>query len=354
MSGVRLSVSLAALVMMSSVARAEPRVDLDRCAALDSLALRKAVDAELAAVPYERRIAVGDRVIVVECPDAVTANLRLEPSPASGPVARSLDLGEVPNELRPRLIALAVVALVDVGAMIAPHAPLAPDGPRGPPQPVRPSGVDPTPFTHGNTPVAPAPAFRTPATTNATATITTHYAARPSLADGTGGLWRGRAVTPRIGVRIYPSNVVPMLDLAFDVSFGAFAVGATAAIGQTDDPLGTVRPFLIAAGGGVTVGCLERGAIAACASGRFAAGLAGATANAADPDIVAASATAPYVQLGGQVELAWRGPRRAAVLTIDGGWAEGLIALAGSGDNGSHEAVRLDGAVFVGALGVRW
>ena len=47
------------------------------------------------------------RVVVVTCPDAVTAHLRVAPAPAAGPLARSLDLGDVPGDLRVRLIALA-------------------------------------------------------------------------------------------------------------------------------------------------------------------------------------------------------------------------------------------------------
>ena len=172
--------------------------------------------------------------------------------------------------------------------------------------------------------------------------------ARRSLADG-GPLLRGRAIAPRAGIRVYPGRAVPMAAVSVELLQGAIAIGATAAIGQTDDPLGTVRPLLVAGTGGVTLACARNGAFEACASGRVTAGLAAALASAADPMTAAASATAPYLELGGQLELAWRGRHRAAVVAVDAGWAEGLVATAGP-----REVVRLDGTAITATIGARW
>jgi hypothetical protein len=335
-----------------------PRVDLDGCATLDRAALRRAIDAELAGLAADTRAAVADRVVVVGCPDAVTAHLRLEPAPPTGPIARSLDLGEVPGHLRARLVALAVVEVVDVAAAVAAGAPPPSDTPP-PADPTapgdRPSGIDPTPLgTVAPPPPSTAAAIAPPADAAATrvdggvSRSTPLLPARRSLADG-GPLLRGRAIAPRAGIRVYPGRPVPMAAVAVELLQGALAVGATAAVGQTDDPLGTVRPLLVAATGGMTLACARSGAFEACATGRVTAGLAAALASAADPMTAASTATAPYLELGGQLELAWRGRHRAVVLAVDAGWAEGLIATAGT-----REVARLDGAALTATIGARW
>lgn len=350
----------AAVVAVASAAAADPRVDLEKCSALDRTALRRAVDAELAGIDDTKLAAVGDRAVIVDCPDAVTAHLQLDPQPTSGPIARSLDLGEVPTELRPRLVALAVVEVVEVAALIG-------TGPVEPP-PVPDHSKPPDPHTTGEpidpTPLAPTPPPPTPPaagfaddTAAGPGAGTSRMIDRPAgpplpirraLADG-GALLRGRSYVPRVGVRIYPSRAVPMLDGGFELIQGVVSIGVTGAIGQTDDPLGTVRPYLVAVTGGLTLACSRTGALEACASGRVAGGLAGIDASSADPTITAHGMTAGYVELGGQVELAWRGRDRAGVLAIDAGWSEGVIALAGM-----REAARLAGTVVVTTLGVRW
>jgi hypothetical protein len=352
-----------ALVLAGAgTAAADPRVDLDRCEALDRNAVRKAVDAELAGLAADKLAAVGDRAVVVACPDAVTAHLQLEPAPASGPIARSLDLGEVPGELRPRLVALAVVEVVEVAALIGAGAiePPAPVEPSAPP-PDKASGIDPSPL--GDTPpprviVTPAgfagdgpggPGALPGGQGDGPVDTGRRLASRRALGDG--GHWlAGRGYTPRAGVRVYPGNAVPMIAAGFEVTFGVISVGVTGAFGQTDDPLGTVRPYLVAATGGVTVACGRQGKLEACASGRVTAGLAGVTASATDAaNTTGNDATAPYLEVGGQLELAWRGRERAGVLAVDAGWAEGLVANAGM-----REAARLDGAVLTTTIGVRW
>jgi hypothetical protein len=353
-AGLAAALSALAALATAPAASADPRVDLDRCDGLDRTALRRAVDAELAGLAAEKRAAVGDGVVVVDCPDAVTAHLKLEPSPATGPIARSLDLGEVPGELRTRLVALAVVEVVELAAILA-GAVTPPPAPEvvPPPPPDRTSGIDPTPLGDRD------PSARPPATAPSVVDdrrvdtappdpVGPTLSTRRALGDR-GAILRGRAYVPRIGMRIYTGRAVPMLDAAFDVIQGAIALGVTAAIGKTDDPLGTVLPYLIAGTAGITVVCGRSGALELCASGRLTAGLAGVNASPADPSIEAASARAPYLELGGQLELAWRGRHRAGVLAIDAGWAEGLIATAGVND-----VVRLDGSVIVATIGGRW
>jgi hypothetical protein len=140
-----------------------------------------------------------------------------------------------------------------------------------------------------------------------------------------------------------------MLDVAFDVILGAVSLGVTGAVGKADDVLGTVMPYLIAGTAGVTLVCGRRGAIELCASGRVAAGIAGADPTPADPTIAAAGARAPYLEVGGQLELAWRGRNVAGVLAFEAGWAEGLIVTAGTRD-----VARLDGSMLAATLGARW
>lgn len=344
----------AVVIAVASTAAADPKVDLEKCSALDRTALRRAVDAELAGISDDKLAALGDRAVIVDCPDAVTAHLQLDPQPASGPIARSLDLGEVPTELRARLVALAVVEVVEVAALIG-TGPVEP-----PPVPDHPvtakvdEPVDPTPLAPTPRPVTPAGFADDPAAgPGANLRLVDRPAGPPlptrrALADG-GSLLRGRSYVPRVGLRIYPARIVPMLDGGFELVQGVVALGVTGAIGQTDDPLGTVRPYLLAVTGGVTVACSRTGAFEACAIGRVAGGIAGVTAASVDPTIPAHGTTAPYLELGGELELAWRGRDRAGVLAVDAGWAEGVIALAGM-----REAARLAGTVVVTTIGVRW
>jgi hypothetical protein len=340
-------------VLATRAAVADPRVDLDRCDALDRVALRRAVDAELAGIAAEKRAAV-DKVVVVECPDAVTAHLRLDPAPASGPIARSLDLGDVPGALRSRLVALAVVELVEVGALVAARVEQTPPGPPPPTAPLdatRPDPVDPTPLE--------APGTRTAALDGATAGIAAAaprdterrdlgpLATRRALLDG--GPWlSGRAIAARAGVRFYTAHTVPMLDAGVELVQGALSVGVTGAVGQADDPLGSVTPFLVAGTAALALACTRAQRLEACASGRLTAGLAGATASAPDPAVEAAAATAPYVQVGAQLELAWRGRHRAVSLTLEAGWAEGLIITADD-----RRVAQLAGVAIVAAIGAR-
>jgi hypothetical protein len=331
--------SVAIALLAPSVAAAQPRVDLDRCV-LDAGSLRKAIDAELATIKPERVAAIGDRAIVVECPDAVTAHLRLEPG-FDGPLARSVDLGEVPGELRLRLVALAVVELTEAAALIAIATPPTtepepdPDPPSTTP---RTTPADPAPLREPTPPAFVEPVRDEPPVAHVTARRALGEPSRPKL-----------MVSPRLGIRIYASQPVPMIDAATDVVIGPFAVGAGIAAGQTDDTLGTVRPILVTAIAGVTLACWRSNALELCASTRGRAGAAIAASSSSMTGVVADTATVPYVELAGQIELAWQRRRTSMIAFAEGGWSRGLIAYA---DN--RDVVHLDGALLTTGVGVRW
>jgi hypothetical protein len=327
-----------ASVVISAPAIAQPRVDMQRCV-LDAAALKKAVDAELATIKPERSSAVGDRAIVVECPDAVTAHLRVEPAFGDGPLARTVDLGEVPGELRLRLVALAVVELTEAAAMIVLATP-ATSQPAPPPATPRTSAIDPTPLRD------PQPAFVEPTRVDAPV-ANTAITSRSALGDRRR---RTSMIAPRVGVRVYASRPVLMADVGVDVVIGPFAVGGGVAGGQISDELGTVRPILATAAAGVTLGCLRPQRVEICASGRGRAGVAIAQSSTAMPGIIADSAVAPYLELAGQLELAWRRPQVPAVFAFaETGWASGLVALSDGRD-----VVHLDGPLVTAGAGLRW
>src|SRR5689334_15179051 len=113
----------AALLCAASRAGADPVLVLERCTTLDPVALRTAIQRELAAArPDLRR---DELILAVACPDSVTARLSIELPPPALPLGRSLDLGEVPGELRIKLLAVAAVELLD-GAVAALHPPPPP------------------------------------------------------------------------------------------------------------------------------------------------------------------------------------------------------------------------------------
>ena len=113
----------AAITCAAAHAEADPALVLDRCATLDPAALRAAIQRELAAArPDPRR---DELILVVQCPDPVTARLSIQLPPPALPLGKSLDLGEVPSELRMKLLAVAAAELID-GAIALRSPPPAP------------------------------------------------------------------------------------------------------------------------------------------------------------------------------------------------------------------------------------
>src|SRR5262245_22540701 len=102
---------LLAIALAGTRAAADPAIVLDRCTTLDRVALRAAIERELAAARRDERR--DELTLVVQCADTVTARLAVEPPPPALPLVRSVDLGEVPDELRPKLLAVAAVELID-------------------------------------------------------------------------------------------------------------------------------------------------------------------------------------------------------------------------------------------------
>jgi hypothetical protein len=302
----------AATLLAAAAAHGGAHVELARCPTLDGPALERAIAVELPAAPADRELAV-----VVTCPDATTADLHVVPAPAGGPLRRTVDLADLAEPLRIRLVALAVAELMrtalDLGAAGA-GAPTAPIDVRvaAPPSDV----PDNDAALHRRLPVRPA--------------------------------GHPMQLAARLGLRTYPQLAVPMTNLELEAVRGAVSVGVVAAIGEREVELGTLRPGLAAATLGIALVCVA-GTIEWCARLRAQAGIAIVGGSAARPDTVTSTAVAGYAQLGAQLEAAWPIGAVALLGAVDAGWAEGLIGSAGDEDG-----VRLDGAVISAGVGVRW
>lgn len=306
----------AAVAAAAAPAAAEPVLVLERCTALDAEALRAAILHELAARPDPRR---DELILAVQCPDAVTARLALTPPPPAAPVTRSLDLGEVPGELRIKLLAVAAAELID-GAVASRHPPPAPAPiDPGPARPALPGERLPGSLTRAGEVAAPAPA--------------------PRAHD---------ALVPRLGLRVFPAKPVPLAHLALDYERRWFAVGVAMSIGSNDVALGSVSALLVTAGASTPPLCAGA-ASRACLRARGELGLARAKARPTAPMVVAHDARAPYAQLGLALDLERAFGSLAALVAVEAGWAHGLIATSQA-----ETAIQLDGAVFTMLVGLRW
>lgn len=309
-----------AVAVLAGRAGAEPRVDLTRCTAYDADALSRAIDREL---PPETTH--HEYVVVVDCPDLVTAHAHVEPIPTDGAIARDLDLGEVPGNMRLKFLALAVAELVVVASGAAPPQP-----PRQPPPPPR----EPPKRPHGKEPERQREAARD---------------RDPDLRDEIHGTvnpptplrW---SITPHVAVRVYPTTPRPLGEVGAELALGSMRIGIHGAIGQDSDPLGTLRPWLATISLARELVCGH----SLCALIRLEGGGAGVLAQASAM-ASAHNATSLYGQAGLAGELVHKFSGWAAVASIDAGWAEGLIARAGG-----HDAAALAGLVVVGAVGARW
>jgi hypothetical protein len=322
---------LAAFVVMClapTMARAEPpRVDLARCTAFDARALAKAIAREMPADSGTSPFAV-----IVACPDLVTANLHVEPVPADGPIARSLDLGEVPGDLRIKLLALAIAELAEAAATA--KLPATATGPTKPPgdaaDPQSLSDADPRPHA----PASP---------TTRVATIAPPH--EPAIADR-------RAAPPReplelgpiAGVRVFASTHTMLAELGAELRLPWFRIGVRGGAGSDHDPLGSVHPWLATATVARELACIDAG----CVLVRGEAGMAGVVAHAV-PLASSADASAAYAQASLEIEVHHRFGGWTAIATLDGGYARGLVAKAGT-----HEISSLAGAVAAAMVGARW
>ncbi len=332
----RLAIAIAAAAIAGAAARAEadPALVLDRCPAFDPADLRAAIQRELAASrPDPRR---DELTLSIQCPDAVTARLEVFSPPSSPtgspdgrspgpppalPLGRSLDLGEVPGELRLKLLAVAAVELLD-GAIAAPPPP--------PPEPAPPAEPPPPPA-----PASPREAARVVASPERPPEAP---AASPSR----------EALVPRIGLRVFPEAPVPLAHLSIDYERRLFSIGISATMGSNDVALGSVSALIVNATGATRPLCVGD-ASRACIRARGELGFARVKARASRAMVVASDARAPYAQVGLAVDLEHAFGALAALIAVEGGWAYGLTATAQS-----ETAIQLDGGVVTVLAGLRW
>ena len=299
------------LVAIAAVpAVAAPRVDLDRCTSYDAAELARAIDNELpidaGAHPY---------VVVVQCPDLVTAIMNVEPVPATGSIGRALDLGEVPSDLRLKLLALAVAEMVKIAATLPP--PTAP-------APTRPLITMAMPPRH----IAPKVA---PVTSTAIERVTP--AAPQSF-----------SLSPRLGVRMFeltPSH--PLATAGFELGARSFRIGVDAGFGQDTEAEGRLRAWM------ATLSlAYELCSGAVCALARIEGGEAGVTARGQGYN-AGENLSHLYAQVGPAVELAHRFDGWSFVAALDVGYSWGPIA-----DIYTTRAFALAGLVGGAKLGARW
>jgi len=347
--------------LAATMARAEPlRVDLARCTAFDARALAKAIARELPANSGTSPFAV-----IVACPDLVTANLHVEPVPADGPIARSLDLGEVPGDLRVKLLALAIAELAEAAATARlPAGATGPTKPRGDaadPQAL--SDVDPRPRAATSAPPAPAmqttpnaatitPPRAPPARTaaNAPTIAPTRVAtiappSEPAIVDGRAAPSSELVeLGPIAGVRVFASTRTMLAELGAELRLPWLRVGVRGGAGSDHDTLGSVHPWLATATLARELACIDAG----CVLVRGEAGMAGVVAHAV-PLATSTNASAAYAQASLGIELHHRFDSWTATATLEGGYARGLVAKAGL-----HDISSLAGAVGAATIGARW
>jgi len=355
-SSARGALVIAGLLWAGAPARAEPAADLAGCPTFDRAALSRAISTELGPDRAD------GRVVVVTCPDAVTAHLRVAPAPAAGPLARSLDLGDVPGDLRVRLIALAVAELLAAASLVEEAA--SPPGPPAgvDPRPRRPGGDvrDPTAMRDVDPTVAASP--RRPA---AGSTPGLQAAVPPGRAEVLAASTPPRSTllarraepervgfAPRAGVRVFWATPVPLLDLGVELVRGPWSVGAAVALGQADDVLGQASLRVGAVTAGATLACTGGRTLHACLGPRLSVGVAAVSATPAPALgmlVAGASASHAYAELAGQLALGRQAGPITLLLAGELGWAEGLIATAEDRD-----LAHLAGLVGTVSAGARW
>ena len=325
----------------AAIAQPAPALDLARCPNFNPIDARRAISAELT-VPAEHAPHLDAVTIALACPDAITATVTVTPAPDDGPLEKTLDLGDVPGELRLRLVALAVAELVEVAAGVAATA--AATAPPPPPPPLAPPSV--APAGEGGLDARP---FEPPTVHGAVRERSGHT---PEQAGTRRALWgqgvREPDVGGRVGLRVYGGGE-PMREVAIEGARGAIGLELFVATRAEDDPLGRVRATVGGAGAQVTLACRGGAGTWLCAGARGAAGVAVVTTAPAHPMIVADDLVTSYVELGPRVEVRVEGARWRASAALGVGWSAGLAAFSDG-----REVVRLSGPVAAVSLGVGW
>jgi hypothetical protein len=183
----------ALLFASPSTAHPAPQLRLERCASLDRDELGEAIERELADSPSTA--AAKDLLISANCDGAVNATVRITEKGRQREAQRVIALGEVPAELRPRLLALVAVELAE--SLLATPEPIAAAAP-----PIADKAV-------------PAP---------------TRIASRSSLEAPPFALSIG------LGARIYTDAPDPLLQLSVELDTAWLTVGAVGAYGSSLAP----------------------------------------------------------------------------------------------------------------------
>jgi hypothetical protein len=251
---------------------AVPVVTTDRCPSLPAASLGDAIAAEL---PADAAALVVD----LSCTAAGLAAVQVTRE-GHAPIARAVDLRDVPPELRSRLLALTVAEMLagPAGAEVVASPPVPPPEP----EPV----------------VVPV--------TDPPLVVTPPVPAGPRVALGLGALLFARGAAVPVG--------------SFQLGLGPWTVDAFGAAARATDPLGTLRVRV--AGGGVAGELMRRGEPGATLALALhgAAGAAALDAVPVHPDVVAAPAWTPYLALGPRLEARLASDRLDAAfrLGVDG------------------------------------
>jgi hypothetical protein len=349
-----------------------PDVDVSRCTSLDRAEVSRTIAVELASLDAAIRTALASSVLLVDCPDAVTANLRVEPVVRGAPATRSVDLTDLPSEFRLRLVALAGAELLTAIARATPSV----DATR--PRPVRTpagGGVDPAdpasmrdraPLERGaderpGEPVRLAPVPRPIEPPPAPPPRVDGDTRSPRLRHGLVQQLAGTApmmrwgLAARGGVRGYRMVGPVIPHLAVDVERGPVAVGLVVAASDREVELGTLTSRLYAGSVGLAVACSGDPQVGFCAGARGVVGLAAARGTPSADDQPQAIATVPlqglYLQGSGWLEVSRRIGSLAALLVLEAGYAGGIIATGG---DAASDEVALAGVLLEASAGVRW
>lgn len=283
---------------------------------------------------------------------------------AEPPVTRTIDLGDVPPALAPRVVAVLLAAtLLELETAApsrddAPPPPPAPTTTTAPPAPTPPASTPPAPTRPASTPPAPTPPATTPP-----ATITAIDAERPVIpappVDRAPAASRRHRPTLlgdrrwRLGAsvrglsRSYRGNPGPLWGAGAAIVVGPLGLGLVHARATFVHPLGELTATVTAVDLALTVAC-SRADTTACLGARVEVGRGAVTAVATDPTVTGGELGS--LDVHGAVEVAIArdvgGVELAGVIAV--GAAAGVVARA----NGV-EAARLAGWTLGAALEVR-
>ncbi|MGE0867432.1 MAG: hypothetical protein AB7P03_02635 [Kofleriaceae bacterium] len=298
---------LVAIAMLSSAAAHADGVSVDvtRCPTWGE-DIRTTVSAEL-----DPTSAPHHRSIIIDCPDQLTAKIVIEPAPVGGPLTRELALGDIPAELRARLVSLAAVELAAVAARMQVWSE----------QTVQAPGMVARNTSHAE-PRAPA--------------LISSRSPSPVT------------ISPRFGMRTYTRVRRALAGAVVDVGFGPYQLGGFVATATAGDQLGDLRGWVTGVSGGANVACTgERFAL--CVGARIEAGVTIASGTSSVMGVSAQSPRALYTSAGGELTASVPLGRWSIVSTVSAAWARGLVARAAD-----RVPFATDGLMIAGTLGMRF